>query len=136
MKFWDTSALVPLLTEEDTTGAMTQLFRDDRNIVVSFITPVELTSAVWRKAGVNADLRHLAERRYAVIEANWTMIDEYEQAIGLARRFASIHRLRAGDAIQLACAVLAVPNREELPFVASDHDLVAAARAEGLTVFP
>jgi len=134
VRFWDSSALIPLLTEEETTGVMTDLFRRDRNIVVAFITPVEVTSALWRKAGVNADLRRLAERRYAVIEANWTVIDECDRALNLAKRFSSVHRLRAGDAIQLACAVLAISNAGELPFVASDQDLMAAARAEGLTV--
>lgn len=65
MRFWDTSALVPLLTQEDATPEMTSLFRLDRNLVVAFITPVEIGSALTRKAGVNDDLRWLAERRLA-----------------------------------------------------------------------
>ena len=104
--------------------------------MASFITPVEIMSALWRKAGVNADLRRLAELRYAVLEANWTLIDEYATAIGIAKRFASQYSLRAGDAIQLACAVIGIPNRNEFPFVVRDHDLAAAARAEGFPALP
>lgn len=136
MKFWDTSALIPLLTEEETTPIMTEIFRADQNIVAAFITPIEMTSVLWRKAGVNDDLRHLAERRYAVIQANWTIIDEYAAAMPLARRYAAVYRLRAGDAIQLACAVLAIRERDELPFVVRDHDLAAAARTEGFPILP
>ena len=48
------------------------------------------------------------------------------------------HRLRGYDAIQLATCLVARQSLEEelLPppvFVASDHDLLAAASAEGLT---
>jgi predicted nucleic acid-binding protein len=114
---------------------MTELFRQDRNVAAAFITPVEITSGLWRKAGVNADLRRLAEQRYAVLEANWTIIDDYEAAVTIARRFASHYGLRAGDAIQLACAVLSRPHGE-MAFVALDEDLKAAARAEGFPVLP
>jgi hypothetical protein len=80
VRFWDTSALVPLLTQEDATAEMTTLFATDRNLVVAFITPVEIASALTRKAGVNDDLRRLA-----VLEANWTIVDEYEPATRIAR---------------------------------------------------
>lgn len=54
----------------------------------------------------------------------------------IARRFASIYRLRTGDAIQLACAILATEERSALPFVVRDQDLAAAARAEGFSILP
>ncbi len=69
-------------------------------------------------------------------EANWTIIDDYEPVIGIACSFAYKHGLRAGDAIQLACAVVADPDRRALPFVTLDFDLKAAARAEGFPVLP
>ena len=134
MRFWDTSALIPLLTQEEATTAMTALFRADRNLIVAFITPVEIASALARKAGVNADLRRHAERRLAVIEANWTIIDEYEPALRVARRLAANYGLRAGDAIQLACATLAGADRSALPFVTRDHELADAAHAEGFRI--
>jgi predicted nucleic acid-binding protein len=115
---------------------MTELFRQDRNVAAAFITPIEVASGLWRKAGVNLDLRQRAEQRYAVIEANWTIIDDYDAAIVIARSFAYKHGLRAGDAIQLACAAVADPDRDTLAFVTLDFDLKAAARAEGFSVLP
>jgi predicted nucleic acid-binding protein len=132
---WDSSALVPLLSDEEKTEVVQALFRDDRNIVTAFITPVELISAVCRKAGVNRDLRRQAMLRYSVLQANWTLVDDYEQLMVLARSIAAQRCLRTGDAIQLACAIRARPDKS-LPFVTLDEELIDAARSEGFPVLP
>jgi hypothetical protein len=54
-------------------------------------------------------------------------------------RFATAHALRGYDAVQLAAlsSVQATLRKEHLPLptlVAADHDLLAAAIAEGFTV--
>jgi predicted nucleic acid-binding protein len=46
------------------------------------------------------------------------------------------HRLRAGDALQLAAALKGTRNPSARPFVTLDHDLASAARAEGFPVLP
>lgn len=52
-----------------------------------------------------------------------------------ARALLLRHRLRAGDAVQLAsCLYLQREMNQPLPFVASDDRLTEAARHEGLTV--
>ena len=103
--------------------------------MTAFITPVELISAVCRKAGVNRDLRRQAMLRYSVLQANWTLVDDYEQLLALARSVAAQRCLRTGDALQLACALRARPDRS-LPFVTFDEELIDAARAEGFEVLP
>jgi uncharacterized protein len=135
VRFWDSSALVPLLSDEEKTDVVQALFREDRNIVTAFITPVELISAICRKAGVNRDLRRLAMQRYSVVQANWTLIDDYEQLMASARAIAAQQCLRTGDAIQLACALRARPDKS-LPFVTLDGELIYAAREAGFTVLP
>jgi uncharacterized protein with PIN domain len=70
VKFWDSSALVPIVSDEKHTDEMKELFRRDPNLLVSFITPLEVTSAIWRKAGVNADLRRESQRHYAVLDTS------------------------------------------------------------------
>jgi predicted nucleic acid-binding protein len=137
VRFWDSSALVPLLSDEPTTDDMYALFRADPAIAVAFITPVEVTSAITRRAGVNRDLLARAERRYDVLDAIWQIVDEYELALADARRLAIKHELRSGDAIQLACARLASGgNPSEIPFVTTDLELATAARAEGFPTLP
>ena len=133
MKFWDTSALVPLVTKEEQTARMQQVMASDQNVAVSFITPVELTSTIWRR-GRRYD--HTSFRRslfkIAEIESNWTLIDDLEPLIKTARQLITKHVLRSGDAIQLAAALLlAGEHPEDLPFVSLDRDLTRAAGEEG-----
>jgi predicted nucleic acid-binding protein len=115
---------------------MKEQFRRDPNILVSFITPLEVTSAIWRKAGVNADLRRESQRHYAVLNASWTVVDDYSTALADAMRLTTQYGLRAGDAIQLACALIATNQEARIPFVTLDEDLADAAIAEGFPVLP
>jgi len=135
VKYWDSSVLVPLVSDEPTTDVLTALVGEDSAMIVSFITPLEVTNVMWRKAGVNDDLRRWSERRYAALERDWVVVTEYAAVLEESLRVIRRHALRAGDAIQLACAIIAAPDRQ-LTFVTLDTDLKAAARAEGFPVLP
>jgi predicted nucleic acid-binding protein len=68
---------------------------------------------------------------FLLLQVDRSVID---QAVELTQS----HRLRGYDAVQLATALVANDDLVEqehspLVFVASDNDLLAAARAEGLT---
>ncbi|MEA2337012.1 MAG: hypothetical protein QOE82_1019 [Thermoanaerobaculia bacterium] len=110
----------------------------DSHIIASHLTPVEITSALWRRrhqGKVSAEAHSVAEVAFAEISKRWTAIvgpEVIEHAIDLLAR----HPLRAADSIQLASALVAVSRFGSLPFVTLDHDLAAAARAEGFTVLP
>jgi predicted nucleic acid-binding protein len=110
VRFWNSSVLVPLVVDEPMTDVLTALFHEDSDALVSFITPTEVTAAVWRKAGVNDDLRERSERRYEALEHHWLIVTDYSAALEESLRIIHRHALRAGDAIQLACAILAVPR--------------------------
>ena len=64
------------------------------------------------------------------------IVGECEVALTKALEMVTRHQLRTGDAIQLACAVMAREREPNLPFVTLDDELAAAARAEGFTVLP
>ena len=49
MKFWDASAIVPLLIEEPQREAMLTLLEQDDVMLVWWATPVECTSAIARR---------------------------------------------------------------------------------------
>ena len=137
MKFWDTPALVPLITKEEQTPRMQQVIESDRNVAVSFITPVELTSTIWRRGRRWHDETSFRRSLFKIaeFEANWTMLDDFEPTIKLARQLITKYVLRTGDAIQLAAALLLVEDHpEDLPFVSLDTDLSRAAREEGFPV--
>ena len=48
MRFWDTSAIVPLLVKENSTVAMQSLYRDDSALFVWWGTEVKCISAIAR----------------------------------------------------------------------------------------
>jgi predicted nucleic acid-binding protein len=49
MRFWDSSAIVPLLVHERSSPRMHALLSEDPAIAAAFITPIEVDSALWRK---------------------------------------------------------------------------------------
>jgi uncharacterized protein len=138
VRFWDTSALVPLVIDELSTRQMAELLSDDPNITVWICTSVELASAVWRRARSHDRLSlRDAEALIASLESIWMAIDESAAIVDRARHLLTKHRLRGMDALQLAAALVAcgdVPY--SLPFVTLDKDLAIAARAEGFAVLP
>lgn len=137
MKFWDTSALIPLLADEPQTDAVRAIAESDPKLAVSFITAVEVDSALWRKAKRSADeiARQRSHRRLAALEADWLVIASFDDVLHEARRIVRRRGLRAADALQLASAMLLRPTGVTT-FVTLDHDLAAAARAEGFPTLP
>lgn len=139
MKFWDSSAVVPLLVHEPATPFLERLYADDSDMTVWWGTTVECVSALSRyerDPGL-AGSRAIGEgfRRLEDAASRWHEIAAgaaaKETAISLLRR----HPLRAADALQLTAAMIAREQRgSPLEFVCADLDLVAAARKEAFTV--
>lgn len=139
MKFWDSSALLALLIEEEASGAVAELFRKDRRQVVWCLSEVEVASALARRASegllpaeaerARQDVLHLADR--------WTEVTSLEDVRSRAVRLVGVHRLRAANALQLGAALVASDEKpENLPFVSLDNRLSGAARKEGFRVLP
>jgi predicted nucleic acid-binding protein len=136
VKFWDTSALVPLVLDEPSSRSMRQLLSSDANVAVSFISGVELQSAIARRTGNDEPHTRLAASQFVVaLSHGWTVADDYVQIVAGGKQVASRYGLRAGDAIQLASA-LSLGHDARMPFVTLDQELRAAARAEGFLVLP
>ena len=138
MRFWDSSALVPLLVAEDTSEAIERLFRDEESVAVWWGTEVECASALARlertgqltQAEANGVFEQLRE-----LSQVWHLVDPVETIRVSAQRFLRVHDLRAADALQLAAAFLAAEGRPAtLPFVCLDDRLIAAAHREGFQV--
>jgi hypothetical protein len=139
MRFWDASALVPLVLEEEMTSAIRKVYRDDPRLAVWCLTPVEIESALSRRSRegleavgvdrVRTDLRTLSEK--------WAEIVSLDVVRSRATRLLHTHLLRAADALQLAAALVVCDERpESLSFVCLDDRLREAARKEGFPVLP
>lgn len=138
MRFWDASALVPLLVEQAHSKRCRQLVRADPRLIVWTLTRTEIVSALWRvhRDGVldREDVAH-AERRLNVLARKWTEVDAVLPVREQAERLLRVHSLRAADALQLGAAVIAVAHRPRgQAFVCLDDRLSLAADAEGFAV--
>jgi uncharacterized protein len=139
MKFWDTSALLPLIVEEPRTKAMEALLRDDPAAAVWWLTPVECWSALARlEREQRLTEQEVAQSARLLDEAarRWTEVPPIERVRDQASRLLRVHPLRAADAVQLAAAlVLSDFEPRTLPLVTLDDRLATAARREGFDVF-
>jgi len=140
MRFWDSSALVPVVCSEPQSSLCRRLLQQDSAVAASYWTPVELVSAIARKQreGSLSEEQRLASReRLQQLENAWIEVEPSSLVRSRARRLLDVHPLRAADSLQLAAALVFVNERTEgAEFVALDARLRAAAAREGFTLLP
>lgn len=113
MRFWDSSAIIPLLV------------RDERT---------ERAQALWRQDSSPAAIDE-ASRRLDALTDSWLEIQPGERLRQQARRLLRVHPLQAADALQLAAALVAAEDQPRtLDLVTFDDRLADAARREGFPV--
>ncbi len=138
MRFWDASAIVPLLVAEPPTRRLQALAAKDSAMLVWWGSEVECVSALTRlerDGALDAHGMTLAFRRLRQLAGGWHEVDPSDAVREAAARFLRVHPLRAADALQLAAAFLAAERRPaSLAIVTLDDRLAAAARKEGFTV--
>lgn len=140
MRFWDSSAVVPLLVNEPKTRAMTGLLRSDRECWTWWATRTECLSSLHRRmrAGeLNGAQLEISRQRLLRFDQAASIVIPSEAIRARADRLLSLHPLRAADAFQLAALLAAAEERPaELSFVTLDERLADAARREGFSVLP
>lgn len=138
MRFWDASALVPLVIAERHTAEVERWLRADPGVVVWTLTRVELLSALARRRHAERSAsRQLLRARHEILQAweRWTEIVAVDPVRREAERVLEIYPLRAADALQLGAALVAAEERPAtLDFVTLDQALADAATAEGFPV--
>lgn len=140
MKFWDASAIVPLLLEDTGRRRLLRILEQDPVMLAWWGTPVECVSAIARReregAMARADVTSALQRLRA-LEDGWQEVLPSEAVRTAAQRLLRVHVLRAADALQLAAAVVASEHEAaSLPFVSLDQRLNEAATREGFPVLP
>jgi len=138
MRFWDASALVPLLVSEPTSRALQALLNEDAIMLVWWASEVECASALARIERDGAVTPRDASRvfdRLRQLGGVWHEIEPSDAIRQTAIRFLRVHPLRAADALQLAAAYAAAEHQPaSLDMVTLDERLAAAARKEGFVV--
>ena len=106
----------------------------------SRLTAVEIASALARRCREGAFAVTERDRALAALEQDLSALHLVELSPSIvfqARSLVVRHPLRAGDAIQLASALLLQRELDEtVTFAAYDDRLKVTAAAEGLTVVP
>lgn len=140
MKFWDSSAIVNLLVEEEDTKELLEIFEKNPQIIVWWGTEIECVSAISRKERENSWDRTIVNRvleNLKELNKLWNEIAPHPLIKTTALRILRTHPLRAADSLQLAALIVASENfPSNLPFVCLDQRLADAANKEGFDILP
>jgi predicted nucleic acid-binding protein len=140
VKFWDSSAIIPLCLKEQMSETVKRLIKADEDIVVWWATRVECLSALSRRRreGVldnNSELKSKAI--LSALSEEWSEIQPSELVRQRAERLLVIHPLRSADAFQLAAALIwAQENPQGFEMVCFDQNLREAGHREGFALLP
>jgi len=140
MRFWDSSAIIPLLVLEDKTEYCISAFQTDKEIMVWTMSKVEVFSALCRSFRENT----LTEGTFEL--AKKRMTDLFDIAFEIASiskvkeralRLLQVHTLKTADALQLASVLVATQEvTSKLPIMCFDEKLKQAAKLEGFAINP
>lgn len=140
MKFWDASAIVPLIVREKETEYCMEHFRNDRDVLVWTLSKIEVLSALCRRHRedfLNDEAFEQAKERMKEFFELCFEVIAISKVKERAMRLLQVHPLRAADALQLASALVSSeedPSR--LAMICFDVRLSRAAKLEGFQVNP
>lgn len=137
MRYWDSSAIIPLIVEQAATDHLRQAASSDPAIVTWWGTRIECVSALARLERANrlasGIAPSIAQLRRAA--STWAEMSPSQDLREQAMRLLRVHDLRAGDAVQLAAAIVACDFQPAaLDFVTLDVRQAEAAEKEGFRV--
>jgi len=135
VRYWDASAIVPLVLEEEASGRAREWLRADPSMVTWGWTRVELASAVerrFREGGLDRAERRACLDRFAEFAGLWDEVVDLHAVRVRALPLLARHPIRAADAAQLGAALLvAEGDPASLEFVCLDDRRARAAELEG-----
>jgi predicted nucleic acid-binding protein len=138
MRFWDSSAIVPLVVNEASSPLLQDLYHSDTSVLVWAFTSTEVISALCRRLREGAlDLSQLqaSEERLRKLQEDWTETQDLDPVRQRAERLLHVHPLTAADSLQLAAALVATEERpQRFPFVTLEGRLGESAAREGFRI--
>lgn len=135
MKFWDSSAILPLLVREPQSERVKTWLAADPSLVVWWGSRAECWSALARlrrEEVITAAQESAIHRRLEVLAVTWVEVQPSAVVMEHARRLLRTHTLRAADALQLAAALVwREGGGGSGEFVTFDARLALCAELEG-----
>ena len=140
MRFWDSSAVVPVISRQQASAAVRNLLAKDDEVTVWWGTWVECAVAISRlrrEDALDEESETEARARLDRLAEGWLDTEPTDDLRLLASLVSKGHPLKAADALQLAAALRwCEGSTEGSGFVCLDNRLRQAARNEGFTVLP
>lgn len=140
MRFWDSSAIVPLLLEQTGSEEAEGWLSEDKHPAIWTLTPTEVISALRRlvrEGALDENAADLVEARLCEFYRACHVVIDVERVKALAARLLRLHSLRAADALQLGAALKWCEGRTEGKVLHTlDDRLALAAHREGFRVIP
>jgi predicted nucleic acid-binding protein len=135
MRYWDASAILPLLVKEEVTELRRWQLEEDPQVMTWWASRVECASALnrlLREGVLSGDECEKLLGDLGTLSSAWLEILPTHRLRQRVLRLLRLHPLRAADALQLAAAVIGSGEEPPtLPFVCGDPRLNEAARKEG-----
>jgi predicted nucleic acid-binding protein len=140
MKFWDSSAVIPLVLKEAASEKVRQVIQGDEDLVVWWATRVECLSALARRrreGKLSVETEGVAKGLLLALATSWSEVLPGELVRQRTERLLAVHPLRTADAFQLAAALVWAEEKPlGLEIVSLDPNLREAALKEGFEVLP
>ncbi len=138
MRYWDASALVPLIVAEPDSDRVRGWLSEDDHIVTWVWTRTEITGAIERRTReglLSRRQRREVLDRLAALAGRWDEVTDVLAVRSRADALLARHPLRAADAGQLGAALLVQEQLAgSLTFACRDRRLLSAADLEGLRI--
>ena len=138
MRYWDASAIIPLLADEPSRDRLLAYLEQDAEILAWWGTPVEIASAIARR---EREQLLTPEQAESVLASAHQLAEAWHEIVPSvavrrsAERLLRMHALRTADSLQLAAALVACDrDPTTLEFVCLDVRLASVARREGFRV--
>ncbi len=136
MRYWDASALVPLIVAESDCERVRGWLAEDDHVVTWVWTRTEVTSAIERRTREGLLSRRQRRElldRLGTLADGWDEVTDVLAVRSRAEALLARHPLRAAEAGQLGAALLVQEQLAgPLTFVCRDQRLLTAADVEGL----
>ena len=136
MRFWDSSALVPLCLIQPSTPEARRAMDDDPDLVVWWGSAIECASAIarlHREGQLTTTEEGAARNVLGTLSRSWFEVQPGDGIRDQALRLVRLHPLRAADALQLAAALEWSGTPASGVFMTFDDRLRSAAHREGFT---
>jgi hypothetical protein len=132
MRFWDASAIAPLLMTEISTKHLQTLAAKDPAMLVWWATEVECASAIARlerEGALDEPVVTKAFERLKQLAGGWHEVDPSDAVREAAIRFLRVHPLRAADVLQLAASLRALLPQGKLVLAGFSFGAFVARRS-------